>query len=377
MRRSSLFLAISTIQVVSLAGCGDDEVPPAAPPDAGVDAEGGVEAGPADVSAPSPDAPATHDAQADVVQADISVPADAAETGVIADVGASTDADAGADAADAMIAADGGDASVTDALLEAASAELPAFVRFAALSPDAPAVDFCVRPRAAPGSADRPWQGPLIGALGAPSGLAYPQLTGYIPLAADTYDIRVLTASQTATCDAQLLSGTYVYSDVPRLAPGSSVTLVLAGHAPGSDAQRGLDLQAFQDEQTAPPGQAELRIIHASPDAPSVNVGFGTGESFVPLASYLSYLGFARGGPFDFNGYLLTPPISGQTLELRDTSNQTELLIVNGFSLPADSVTTVFAIGVPGSTSTPLKLLNCDDLSASGLMTYCTRLPLP
>src|SRR5688500_2706374 len=59
--------------------------------------------------------------------------------------------------------------------------------RVAHLSPDAPAVDFCI---AAHGSDE--WAGPVLGSAGGPLGLSFGQLTKYLDVEAMRYDVRLV-----------------------------------------------------------------------------------------------------------------------------------------------------------------------------------------
>lgn len=371
--RLKILLPVLSSLPFTLGGCSGDDTAPAS--DGGVEAgaDAAVEAARGDSSTADTSVPQVDTGVVDAITADTSTsPESAADSAVpgsdAADAGDAAEA-APLDAGDAGDAArvDAGDAARPDA---DASAELT-FIRFAALSPDSTAVDFCLQQRVPAGGDSPPWMGPLGRANGLTSGLSYPQVSGYIAVPADSYDVRAVGAGATDCLTA--FDGSSRYSGLPRLNPGEYTSIVFSGTL-GQDGGPGLDMQGYRDDHEAAPGQAELRIIHASPGTPNVDVGLSTGESFSPLTTYLSYLAFSRGADFDFNGYLLTAPISNQTLSVKSSTDRTDVLTIPGFALPAGSVRTAFAIGIQGSSSAPVQVLVCDDLS-TGAATSCTRLP--
>lgn len=353
------FLPVLCSLPLALGGCGGDD-------NNGQATDGGVEAAPDGSREGSigNDASLSNDAGLDAATADTSLGADADADAGDAATGEAGDAADGR-ASDGGSGLEGGDAALVDAAAETT------FVRFAALSPNAPAVDFCLQQRVATGGEPLPWLGPMRRTSGMTSGFSYPQVGGYQGLPPEAYDVRIVGAGA-VNCDTPL-PGSAPFTGLPRLNAGEHTTIVLAGNN-GADATPGLDMQGYRDDDAPTPGRAELRIIHAAPGTAAVDVGLSTGESFTALTTYLSYLSFSRGADFDFNGYLLTTPISGQTMTLKASSNGAPLLTVPGFALPADSIRTAFAIGKEGSASTPLQILLCDDLSA-GPTTNCTRLP--
>src|SRR3954464_10543682 len=97
-----------------------------------------------------------------------------------------------------------------------------AHVRVAHVSPDAPAVDFCV---AAHGTGN--FTGPILTQNGHLTGLAYGNVTRYFDLGAEQYDVR-LVAPGAADC-ATAFGGLPDFTDLPALPPDASATIAAEG----------------------------------------------------------------------------------------------------------------------------------------------------
>jgi hypothetical protein len=234
-------------------------------------------------------------------------------------------------------------------------------VRVAHLSPDAPAVDFCV---AAHGSSK--FTGPVLSGAGYAAGLSYGQVTAYLPLAAEQYDVRLVAPGQ-ASC-ATPLGGLADFTDLPELPSGGNVTLAAEGLAE-LGASTPFTLQAYVDDATVAGGSAKLRFIHASPGTPAVDVGTGGGALFQPLFSDVAY-GDTAGAA---NGYIQTAPIASVEISARAHGTLTDALSINPAVLPAGAIVTAFAIGELASTTTPLRALLCvDNAEPSGMLAQCS-----
>lgn len=125
-----------------------------------------------------------------------------------------------------------------------------------------------------------------------------------------------------------------VYSDTVPLEGGDYYTLALLG-AEGRMGPRGLSLEFYTDDVGAvDSGEAYLRLIHASPDAPTVDVT--TGGDLV-LFDGLSY-GDA--------GYS-TVPVGDYTVRVRSETdgNDGEALAEFDLGLDGGTVHTAFAVG--------------------------------
>lgn len=234
-------------------------------------------------------------------------------------------------------------------------------LRVAHLSPDAPAVDFCV---AAHGT--KTFTGPVLATSGAAAGLSYANVTKYIPLPAGQYDVR-LVAPGSSSCSTPL-GGLADFTNLPALPAGANVTVAAEGLvAIGSNPS--FTLQAYVDDASVDAGKAKLRFIHASPGTPAVDVGTGGGALFQALFKDVSY-GNTSGTS---NGYITTPPIPGVEISARAFGTLTDALSINPAVLPSGAIATAFAIGELTSTTTPLRVLLCvDNAPASGLLSQCS-----
>ncbi|MFO0606999.1 MAG: DUF4397 domain-containing protein [Polyangiales bacterium] len=236
-------------------------------------------------------------------------------------------------------------------------------VRVAHLSPDAPPVDFCLR---AAGAAA--FTGPVLGSLGVAGGLAYGQVTRYLPLDAAAYTVR-LVAPGSADCATAL--GGLPDTALPALTGGVRATVGALGLLSGSGATA-FRLAPFVDDATpAPAAQARVRFVHASPGTPNVDVGVpGAGTAFTTVFGDVAYGAAAAA--------INVAPLAGATLAARPAGAATAAypLTLRGVNLPAGSRTTVFAVGALNDDQTPLAALVCDENApAAGALTPCVGLP--
>ena len=242
----------------------------------------------------------------------------------------------------------------------AGAAPAPAQLRVAHLAPDAPAVDVCIADK---GSTH--FRGPILAKRSVAIGLKYPQVSTYLPLSAGAYDVRIVAPGSTDCLTS--LAGLPDVTDLPTLGDGVSVTVAATGLlVPG--VHNPFKVRAYVDELTGPTHKANLRFIHASPDAPNVDLGLGTGASYVPL-----FLDVAFG---EASAYLARDPITAHSsLTVRLTGTPHDVLTVTGLTVAATRSATVFAIGTV-SGAAPLKALFCrDEVPASGLLSTCLVAP--
>lgn len=171
-------------------------------------------------------------------------------------------------------------------------------------SPDAPAVDVCADGQVA-------FQG-----------AAFPSATAYASVDADTYAIRVTPAG--AGCN----SAGVINADLP-LSAGQDITVVAVNRL----AQ--IEPLVLVDDNTAPAaGKARVRFVHASPDAPTVDITLTDGTTLFDNVSFKQASGYLEvaAGTFD--------------LQVRDQTGTTVVLTLNGNVLSAGKVYTVFAVGL-------------------------------
>jgi len=229
-------------------------------------------------------------------------------------------------------------------------------VRVAHVSPDAPAVDFCVAPH---GSAQ--FTGPILTQNGHLTGLAYGNVTKYFDLASDQYDVR-LVAPGAASCDTAL-GGLPDFTDLPLLPPETSATIAAEGLV-AFGATTPFALKPYIDDTTVDAAKAKLRFIHASPGTPPVDVGIGGGALFTGVFTDIAYGNAAAAA----NGYLTTDPISGAELSARAHGTLVDALAIKPAELPAGAIATAFAIGTPDA----LRVLLCvDNAPPNALLSQC------
>jgi len=190
-------------------------------------------------------------------------------------------------------------------------------VRVVHLSPDAPAVDVRVN-----------------GAV-AVSGAAYMDVTNYLPVPAGNARIQVTPAGAA--------SPVVIDATVP-LGAGAFYTIAATGLLSAGDLQP----VVLVDNQSTT-GQARVRFVHASPDAPPVDVAVTDGPILfgeVPFRSAADYVA-VDGGTYD--------------LEVRVAGTGTVALPLPGFGLSGGTNYTVFAVGqAAGGTLEALPLVDAN-----------------
>jgi hypothetical protein len=239
-------------------------------------------------------------------------------------------------------------------------------VRVAHLSPDAPAVDFCVK-----GSSAADFLGPVLNkVVNVPAGLAYPQVTAYLPLPEDTYTVRIV-APGSADCKTALGG----LPDVPGLAVSADMyyTAAAIGQLDTSKGAKPFALKPYVDDAVPATGMAKLRFVHASPDTPNVDVGIGSGAQFTPVFTNVAFSNVGQVGGKD---YAVAPPISKGTISARATGTTADALTLTNVDIPGGAIVTAFAIGNLGGSPKPLKALVCvDSAPAANNLSVCTPLP--
>jgi hypothetical protein len=233
-------------------------------------------------------------------------------------------------------------------------------VRVAHLSPDAPAVDFCL---AAHGTGA--FTGPVIAGAGGLAGISYGHLTKYLDVDPAQYDVR-LVAPGGADCSMSL-GGLADFTNLPALPEGATATIAATGNVAHGGAAP-FELRAYIDDAEVDADKAKLRFIHASPGTPNVDVGIGGGVAFTPVFENIEY----GGTRVHDNGYFVTAPVDGIELSARATGTTSDVIAIKPASLPAGAIATAFAIGELGNAQTPLRVLLCNDNgSAHATETEC------
>jgi hypothetical protein len=239
----------------------------------------------------------------------------------------------------------------------------PVELRVAHLSPDAPAVDVCL----APAGSGR-FTGPVLEQAGAAGGLSYGQATRYLSFASGSYDVRVVAANAT-DCTSPIVPDT----SGATLTPGRAITVAATGLAAPASSQPAFALVPLVDDTQVAAGKAKVRFVHASPGTPPVDVGAGSGASFTPIFTAVPFPSVdADRAP---NGYVETDPLAGATLSARAAGTTEDALVVEGVTLPAGAIVTVFAVGLAGGEP-PLAALVCaDDTAETSLLSECALVP--
>jgi hypothetical protein len=192
-----------------------------------------------------------------------------------------------------------------------------AALRVVHASPNVPAVDVFLK---APGAANAAGNRAL-------SNVTFPQDSGFLAVPAGSYDASVALANS--------LNGVLDLNGAA-LARGTSTSVFAIGLLNGSGAQA-LRLAAFADDRAPVAGQAKVRVIHLSPDAPAVDVVVLNGGAIA--ARPVTNLAFpnATAAP-------LTLPPGTYTLGVTATGGTTVVASAS-VTLAAGDVTTIAAVG--------------------------------
>jgi hypothetical protein len=201
-------------------------------------------------------------------------------------------------------------AAVLAALLALSSAtaqsQASGRVRVMHASPDAPAVDI------------------FVDGQKAVTALAFPSNTGYVSLPVGPHDVAVFASPSNG-------SGAPVLKATLQVAAGKDYTVLAVGRLADST----LALLPLEDNNGLPAaGNAHVRLIHASPDAPAVDVVVAGTNTKV-----FSNVAFKGVGAY-------TPvPAGTYNLDVKVTSTGQTVKSITGLSLSDRSVYTVVATG--------------------------------
>jgi hypothetical protein len=178
-------------------------------------------------------------------------------------------------------------------------------VRVVHASPDAPNVDVCVD-----------------GAVVFPD-VAFNTATAYVTVPEATYNVNVIAAG--GACNEPGV--------IEAALPLAGATTVVAVNTLAD-----IEPLVLADDNTLPaPGDARLRFVHASPDAPAVDIAVAGSAIDAPLFDNIAFKGV---------GDYLSVPGGTYDLEVRDTTGTAVVLALPGVPLSAGVVYTVFATGL-------------------------------
>jgi Domain of unknown function (DUF4397) len=281
------------------------------------------------------------------------------------------------------------DGAVTVDSGDAATATPQAYIRIAQWSPDAPAVDVCINQAAGDWTGQTPQLAQIVadadgGALGdgGATGITFPQVTSYLIIPPDTYEVR-LVAAGSADCSTGLVDLTSV-----TIAANTYTTIAAVGEQAPVGGDQALVLTPLSDEVTAPAGQIALRFVNASPSQSLTPADLGTGSlagTGGPWAPVFTGVAFGQtgatsgsdAGAVDANGYVAMGQLSTATLSSHQSmSAQDATIALNDVSIAATSAATVALVnGVSnGLAASAVKLLQCADVDNSAgasLLTTC------
>jgi hypothetical protein len=344
-------------------------------------------------------------------------------------------ADANDEATGPAPAADGGEDGGGDAELDAQASAPQSFLRVAQASPDAPPLDVCVAPHGT-----GVFQGPLVGQFAAAAagdaggsgdsavpadagaiGLAYAQVSAYVPVAPGQYDVRLVAAGATSCSVPLALAGPVVADDageaadassasivdgaveagadaagdeagsvpdwnnLPALAANAYATLLVAGDFSlvGSDAPLGLTIMA--DDAVLAGAAVALRAVNAVPSVPALDFDLGppagSDAGLLPLFTDVRF-GVASSqtalgdGVLDANGYLPTAPLLARVVIARPSADDAsgDTAVAGNVEVDEGSIATFFAIGgKTGDALRPPSLLLCvDNTPPGGILSDCS-----
>ena len=258
------------------------------------------------------------------------------------------------------------DAAITTAALSDCTVVMPraltnaAHVRIAHLSPNAPAVDVCVKggaPDTAFTSADKPLFANLIGVTG---GLTSNQVSRYVDIASGAYVYKVVAAGAadcTATAVSSSLSGAVTLLNN---AAGSYSTLGVFGNPAVDGGASTLEVVRFAD--AVRPGNTDVtaRFIHAISGSGAVLVKKqGDTTNIVPTLAYKAA------------GTYTDPAATYQNanLEVRVVAGEAVVVKVPAVTFTGGSVNTLFVVTASGAA----RGLICEDTAVSmGAMSTCS-----
>ncbi len=216
------------------------------------------------------------------------------------------------------LAAAGAAVALAFTAFQSAAAQDEGRVRIMHASPDTPAVDIFVDGE------------PAI------EGLAFPDNTGYIGLPAGTYNVQVFPSPSDGTGDPALEADLEV-------AAGADYTVLATGLLDDGS----LGLLPLEDDNTMPAeGDAHVRLIHASPDAPAVDVLVAGTDTEV-------FSGVA------FNEAAGPNPVAAGTydLDVQVSPDGPVALSLPGITLQDQTVYTAVAVGLVEDESLSVELL--------------------
>jgi hypothetical protein len=183
-------------------------------------------------------------------------------------------------------------------------------VRIMHASPDTPPVDI------------------FVDGQKAVTALAFPNNTGYVALPAGGHNVKVFVSPSDGT-------GTPALQATLEVVAGKDVTVLATGRVGDGS----LALTIFEDDNRTPSGNnAHIRLIHASPDAPPVNVAVAGTNTNV-----FTGIAFRNVSPY------VPVPAGTYSLDVKVNATGATVLTVPNLKLDARTVYTAVAVGLAGN----------------------------
>ncbi|MFC7115652.1 DUF4397 domain-containing protein [Natronoarchaeum sp. GCM10025703] len=206
---------------------------------------------------------------------------------------------------------DNDDDDDTDETDDTDEPEADSSLRVAHLSPDAPNVDVYV-------------DGDAV-----LENVPFRTVSDYLDLPTGTYDVKITAAGD---------PDTVVFDETLELTAGTFTAAALGELA---DENQPFDVGVFEDDRSDPGSDARVTLVHASPDAPNVDVTVGGDPLFEDV-------------PFGAAG-TVEVPAGDYKLQVRPATEDNDGDVVDTFKFPAEAGTvyTAFAVGYLAPDAAP------------------------
>lgn len=193
---------------------------------------------------------------------------------------------------------------------QGAEAQATGRVRIMHASPDTPPVDI------------------FVDGQKAVTALAFPNNTGYVALPAGGHNVKVFVSPSDGT-------GTPALQATLEIVAGKDITVLATGRVGDGS----LALTLFEDDNRTPSGNnAHIRLIHASPDAPPVDVAVAGTDTNV-----------FRGVAFRNVSPYVPVPAGTYSLDVKVNETGATVLTIPNLQLQARTVYTAVAVGLAGN----------------------------
>lgn len=197
-----------------------------------------------------------------------------------------------------------------------------------------------VRIRAAHLATDAPEVEVLVNGAGTGVNLSFTDVSDYLTVQAGTYELAVGLPGTTDAVGDQVFT--------LQAEPGKSYSALATGLLNPATPAEAFTLRGLEDDTTAASGtDVKVRVIHAAPDAPSVDV-LANGSILQPLENV----------PYFTASPYLTVPAGDYNLQVNVTGTNTTVIDLPGTTLSAGSIYTVIATGVLPAPLTPVLIVD-------------------